>query len=69
MTDQHPPRDDDPSGMTDFEKNATLGELEQLEQFQPEPAGPADEPADRKRQDRGDRGPQKQPGSGRRASH
>ena len=34
---EHPPddgkpRDDDPSGMTDFEKNATLGELEQMDQ-------------------------------------
>jgi hypothetical protein len=29
---QTPPRDDDPSGMTDFEKNTASEELEQLEQ-------------------------------------
>jgi len=52
MTDQNPPRDDDPSGMTDFEKNATLGELEQLEQFQPEPAGRTDELDERRPEDR-----------------
>ena len=28
--DNQPPRDDDPSDMTDFEKNATSEELEQL---------------------------------------
>ena len=28
MIDQQPPRDDDPSGMTDFEKNTTQGELD-----------------------------------------
>ena len=28
--DDQPPRDDDPSDMTDFEKNATSEELEQL---------------------------------------
>ena len=30
MVDEDPPRDSDPSGMTDFEKNATLGELERV---------------------------------------
>jgi hypothetical protein len=64
MTDQNPPRDDDPSGMTDFEKNATLGELEQIEQLEPQPAGLADELDERQRQDRGNRGPEKQPGFG-----
>ncbi len=44
MSSQNPPRDDDPAEMTDFEKNATLGELEQLEEFrQPEPVGRVDE--------------------------
>jgi hypothetical protein len=64
MTDQNPPRDDDPSGMTDFEKNATLGELEQLDQFRPEPDGRTDELDERQRQDRGNRGPEQQPGFG-----
>jgi hypothetical protein len=32
MDSQTPPRDDDPSDMTDFEKNATSEELVQLEQ-------------------------------------
>lgn len=32
MESQTLPRDDDPSGMTDFEKNATSEELERLEQ-------------------------------------
>ncbi len=32
-----PPRDDDPSGMTDFEKNTASEELEQLEQEPEEP--------------------------------
>ena len=31
MDNQTPPRDDDPSGMTDFEKNVASEELEQLE--------------------------------------
>src|SRR5688572_29270120 len=37
MDDQTPPRDDDPSEMTDFEKNATSEHLEQPEQ---EPKSP-----------------------------
>jgi len=47
MDNQTPPRDDDPSDMTDFEKNTTFEELQQLEQDpeQPEP--------DRIRQERG----------------
>ena len=32
MDNQTPPRDDDPSEMTDFEKNTTFEELERLEQ-------------------------------------
>jgi len=35
MDKQTPPRDDDPSEMTDFEKNATFEELEQIEQDLP----------------------------------
>ena len=31
MDNQTPPRDDDPSEMTDFEKNATFEEMEQFE--------------------------------------
>ena len=31
MNNQEPPRDDDPSDMTDFEKNTTFEELEQVE--------------------------------------
>ena len=55
---QTPPRDDDPSGMTDFEKNTASEELEQLEQ---EPQTPD---RNRFREDRGDEKPDKQPGSG-----
>jgi len=65
MSNQHPPRDDDPSDMTDFEKNTTQGELEQLEQFQtPDAVGRADKAAERRRQDSGNRGPDEQPGFG-----
>lgn len=39
MDNQTPPRDDDPSEMTDFEKNTTFEELERLEQ---EPKSPPD---------------------------
>ena len=57
MDNQTPPRDDDPSEMTDFEKNTTFEELEQLEQDQvPDP--------NRIRQERGNEGPDKQPGFG-----
>ena len=50
MDNQTPPRDDDPSEMTDFEKNTTFEELEQLEQ---EPKTPD---PDRIRQERGNEG-------------
>jgi hypothetical protein len=40
MNNQTPPRDDDPSGMTDFEKNVASEELEQLEQLEQEPDVP-----------------------------
>ena len=45
--DSQPRRDDDPSDMTDFEKNATSEELEQLEQDAEAPV------ADRIRPERG----------------
>jgi hypothetical protein len=53
MDKQTPPRDDDPSEMTDFEKNATFEELEQLEQ---DPPRPDPNPI---RQEREDEGPDK----------
>jgi hypothetical protein len=62
MDNQTPPRDDDPSEMTDFEKNTTFEEREQLEQ---EPAVPD---LNRLRQERGNEGPDKQPGFGQGAS-
>jgi hypothetical protein len=37
MDNETPPRDDDPSEMTDFEKNATFEEREQFEQDPPRP--------------------------------
>jgi hypothetical protein len=40
MNNQTLPRDDDPSGMTDFEKNATSEEFEQFEQLEQEPEVP-----------------------------
>jgi hypothetical protein len=40
MDNQTLPRDDDPSGMTDFEKNATSEEFEQFEQLEQEPEVP-----------------------------
>jgi hypothetical protein len=58
MDDQTAPRDDDPADMTDFEKNTTFEELQQLEQ-DPEPRDP-----NRVRQERGNEGPDKQPGFG-----
>ena len=58
MDNQTPPRDDDPSEMTDFEKNTTFEELRQLEQ---DPQGPD---LNRIRQERGNEGPDKQPGFG-----
>lgn len=58
MDNQTPPRDDDPSEMTDFEKNTTFGELEQLEE---DPRAPD---ANRIRTERGNEGPDKQPGFG-----
>ena len=56
MDNQTPPRDDDPSDMTDFEKNTTSEELQQLEQ-DPQTADP-----NRIRQERGNPGPDKQEG-------
>ena len=54
------PRDADPSEMTDFEKNATLQELEQVV--------PESDP-DRARQEKGNRGPDQEPGFGQGARH
>ena len=51
MDTQTPPRDDDPSDMTDFEKNTASEERERLEQ---EPHTPD---ARRDRQERGVEGP------------
>ena len=56
MKNQDPPRDSDPSEMTDFEKNATLGELERMVPEDPDP--------DRTRQEKGNRGPEEEPGFG-----
>jgi hypothetical protein len=56
MDNQHPPRDSDPSEMTDFEKNTTLDELEKLVH---EP-----DAAERTRQEKGNRGPDQEPGYG-----
>ena len=58
MDSQTPPRDDDPSDMTDFEKNTTSEEREQFEQ-EPQTPDP-----NRVRQERGNEGPDKQPGFG-----
>jgi len=58
MDNQTPPRDDDPSDMTDFEKNTTSEELQQLEQ------NPKAPDANRIRQERENEGPDKQPGFG-----
>ena len=54
MDNQTPPRDDDPSDMTDFEKNTTSEELQQLEQ---DPKAPD---ANRIRQERENEGPDNQ---------
>ena len=56
MQSQDPPRDSDPSDMTDFEKNATTEELEQLLPREPDPS--------RRRHERGNRGPGEEPGFG-----
>ena len=59
MTDQRPQRDDDPSGMTDFEKNTTQGELELIvDEVQDAPI------RERQRQERGNAGPEEEPGFG-----
>ncbi len=58
MDNQTPPRDDDPSDMTDFEKNTTSEELEK-----PEPDRKPPDP-NRIRQERGNQGPDEQPGFG-----
>ena len=55
---QTPPRDDDPSNMTDFEKNVTFEALEQLEQDS------ETSDSNRIRQERGKQGLDKQPGFG-----
>ena len=60
--DQDARRDDDPSEMTDFEKNTTQGELEQLSEAEPVPEEA--ESSARERQERGNRGPDTQPGFG-----
>lgn len=66
-------RDFDPSDMTDFEKNTTQGELEQVGETEPSAAPAVPNPsernqalkdAERKRQERGNRGPGEQPGFG-----
>ena len=56
MDNQRPPRDDDPAEMTDFEKNTTFEELQQLEQ------DPKVADSNRIRQERGNQGPDEQPG-------
>ena len=56
MDNQTPPRDDDPSDMTDFEKNTTSEELQQLDQ---DPEAPD---ANRIRQERRNQRPDEQPG-------
>ena len=50
-----PPRDEDPADMTDFEKNATLGELESIDDTQA---------PERRREERGNLGPDEMPGYG-----
>jgi hypothetical protein len=56
MDNQHPPSDSDPSEMTDFEKNTTQEELKTLI---------PDEPGtERAKQEKGNRGPEEQPGFG-----
>jgi hypothetical protein len=55
MENQKPPRDSDPSEMTDFEKNATREELERV--------APDPDP-NRERQEQGNRGPNEEPGFG-----
>jgi len=50
MDNQTPPRDDDPSEMTDFEKNTTFEELQQLEQ---EPQAPDPNPIRQERENLG----------------
>ena len=56
MKNQEPPRDSNPSEMTDFEKNATLEELERVIPDQREPS--------RTRQEKGKGGPGEEPGGG-----
>jgi hypothetical protein len=53
MTMHSTPQDDDPSGMTDFEKNATSGALEDLDE--PSPAN-RDAVRNIEREKHGDRG-------------
>jgi len=55
METPNPPRDSDPSEMTDFEKNTTQ---EELKRVAPEPD------LERAREQKGNRGPAEQPGFG-----
>jgi len=54
MDNETPARDDDPSEMTDFEKNATIEEREHFEQDPPQPDPSRPDPS-RIRQERGPR--------------
>ena len=56
--DKQMPRDDDPSDMTDFEKNTAFEERERLEQDR------EDSDANRIRPERKEHGPTEQPGFG-----
>ena len=58
MDNQTLPRDDDPSGMTDFEKNAASEELERFEQLEQEPEVPV---ANRFTEERKSEEPDKRP--------
>jgi hypothetical protein len=55
MDTQNPPKDSDPSEMTDFEKNATQEELERVV---------SESEPNRNRQEKGNRGPGEEPGFG-----
>jgi len=58
MDNQTLPRDDDPSDMTDFEKNTTFEERQRLEQ------DPPTRDSNRFRQERENERPDTEPGSG-----
>ena len=55
MNEEQPPRDSDPSDMTDFEKNATSEEMEVIV---------PDVDPNRARQEKGNTGPDEEPGFG-----